>query len=302
MIYRMRTYVADPANLGAFHQFFREHLLPIQQRHGARLIGRWETTDNRVIAIWEYDDHASFERIDKAVRSDPASSIARTARAALGRLFFERDEVFMTSTTSNLNDVIEGGLGTMQPFLVYLLGSPGVGKLTVARAIARQSGAVVVDNQLINIPIMSLFAWDGHSPAPPEIWDHIAPIRAAVFDTLAGLTPRTLSYVLTNVLEETDEGRQMFERVSSIAVQRDAVFVPVLLSCDLEEQVRRVTLPDRTERHKTRDAGALRDFIAASTLLVPDHPSLIRIDTTHVPPGEAAARVLAHVAAVSDAS
>jgi len=51
VIYRMRIYDAVTENLPAFHQFFRAYLLPVQLRHGARLVDRWETSDSRVVAI-----------------------------------------------------------------------------------------------------------------------------------------------------------------------------------------------------------------------------------------------------------
>lgn len=52
----MRIYQAVGENLPGFHDFFRTWLLPVQLRHGARLVGRWESEDERVVAIWEYDD------------------------------------------------------------------------------------------------------------------------------------------------------------------------------------------------------------------------------------------------------
>jgi len=95
VIYRLRIYKAVPENLPAFHDFFRDHLLPIQERHGARLVGRWETEDGRVVAIWEYDDRAAYERLNSAVVADPAPGVAQKYRATLGPLFMEREEVFM---------------------------------------------------------------------------------------------------------------------------------------------------------------------------------------------------------------
>lgn len=83
-------------NLPLFHDFFRTFLLPVQLRHGARLIGRWETGDCRVVAIWEYDDRAAYERIEAAVRADPDSRRAQQHRAGLPALMTAMEEVFMS--------------------------------------------------------------------------------------------------------------------------------------------------------------------------------------------------------------
>jgi NIPSNAP len=98
MFYRMRVYQAVTENLPVFHDFFRSHLLPVQLRHGARLVGRWETEDGRVVAIWEYDDRTSYERVEAAVRADPDSRQAQEHRARLPKLMTATEEVFMTST------------------------------------------------------------------------------------------------------------------------------------------------------------------------------------------------------------
>jgi hypothetical protein len=98
MIYRMRIYRTVRENLPLFHDFFRTCLFPVQKRHGARLVGRWETEDGRVVAIWEYDDRASYERIEAAVRADPQSRRAQERRAALPALITSQEEVFMTAT------------------------------------------------------------------------------------------------------------------------------------------------------------------------------------------------------------
>ena len=98
MIYRLRIYETVQENLPAFHEFFRTQLLPVQVRHGARLVGRWEAEDGRVIAIWEYDDRAAYERIDAAVRADPDSQRAQLRRAELPPLITAQQEAFMVAT------------------------------------------------------------------------------------------------------------------------------------------------------------------------------------------------------------
>ena len=92
VIYRMRIYDTVSENLQLFHEFFRTYLMPVQLRHGARLVGRWEADDGRVIAVWEYDDRAAYEQTDAAVRADPDSSIAAQRRAELPPLIKATDE------------------------------------------------------------------------------------------------------------------------------------------------------------------------------------------------------------------
>ena len=103
MLYRIRRYVAVPGTLAAFHEFFNSYLLPVQLRHGARLVGRWETDDGEVIAVWEYDDMAAYQRIDAAVRNDPDSARAQKQRSSLGPLFTKQHETFARSTVQDLS-------------------------------------------------------------------------------------------------------------------------------------------------------------------------------------------------------
>ncbi len=101
MLYRVRRYAALPERLAAFHDFFNDYLLPVQVRHGARLVGRWETDDAEVIAVWEYDDLAAYERIDAAVRADPDSARAQEHRRSLEPLFTKKHETFARSTVQS---------------------------------------------------------------------------------------------------------------------------------------------------------------------------------------------------------
>ena len=102
MLYRMRIYQAVPANLAAFNDYFQEYLLPVQQRHGARLVGRWETEDDRVVAIWEYDDREAFERVQAAVASDPDFIAAQRQQETLPPLYTDTKDVLTRSTVSDL--------------------------------------------------------------------------------------------------------------------------------------------------------------------------------------------------------
>ena len=176
-------------------------------------------------------------------------------------------------------------------FVAYLLGHPGVGKRTVGRALAERTGAVLVDNQTVNLPILTLFRWDGRSPLPEGTFDRAAPIREAVLSALAEIAPRELSYVLTNVIADDPADVAVYERVRSVAAARRAAFVPVLLTCEREEQLRRVALPDRAERLKVRDPGAVVRLMERMPPYVPD--GVLTLDTTYATPEESAAAIAA---------
>jgi len=98
MIYRMRVYSGVATHVDAFNAFFNQHLLPVQLRHGARLVGRWHTEDDRVVAIWEYDSREEYRRIQEAVVLDPDSASAKAIRDTLPQLFDSMQETLMVST------------------------------------------------------------------------------------------------------------------------------------------------------------------------------------------------------------
>jgi hypothetical protein len=47
-------------------------------------------------------------------------------------------------------------------------------KRTVGSHLAELLDGVLVDNQLINIPLLTLFKWDGKAPIPMEVWERVA--------------------------------------------------------------------------------------------------------------------------------
>ena len=127
MYYRTRIYRAVPENLEIFHKFFLERLLPIQKRHGARLVGRWQTEDERVVAVWEYDSPEHYQRVHARVAADPDAIEAQEYRRQLPPLVLETEEFFMRSTLSDdrLVDVLNerAALGRAICEAAYLEGS-----------------------------------------------------------------------------------------------------------------------------------------------------------------------------------
>jgi shikimate kinase len=177
-------------------------------------------------------------------------------------------------------------------YVIYLLGYPGVGKYTIATEIGSMTGAVVVDNQLINQPVLALLNWDGLSKLPPEIWQSAAQIREVVLKVMEDLAPRSISYVLTNALEDDPQSDALFHRIRHVAAARGSVFLPVVLTCDPAEQARRVTSTERRRRLKVSDAEQLRDYMATTAMYAPTDPNLLVLDTTHLTSTQAAEAIV----------
>jgi hypothetical protein len=170
--------------------------------------------------------------------------------------------------------------------VVFLLGYPGMGKRTVGSHLAESLDGVLVDNQLIHIPLLTLFKWDGKFRLPPEIWDRVVPIREAVLGTIEDLAPKSNSYVFTNVVEDDDAGEAQYASIRSLAERRGSLFLSVMLHCDLEEQIRRIDRPDRIARLKGSHPESYRWYTHNTALFQPPPDELLHIDTTRIEPTE----------------
>jgi hypothetical protein len=198
----------------------------------------------------------------------------------------------MTCSAKQQDHEHEFGKRPFPPSIVYLLGAPAVGKFSVAMAIAKINGAAVVDNQLINLPIMSLLTEWPDAKVTEGMWKEIEFVRDAVFRMIEDVIPHSASFVLTNALEDDAESRDLYERVKRIAAFRGSLFLPVVLTCDLEEQLRRVTDPARTKRMKIDDRERAKNYIETTTFYIPTEEDLLIIDTTALSPERAAALIL----------
>ena len=170
--------------------------------------------------------------------------------------------------------------------MVLLLGYPGFGKRTVGTSLAQLVDGVLVDNQLINIPLLTLFRWDGKAQIPMEIWERVKPIRAAVLGTIEDLVPKTTDFVFTQVLKADDQGAAEYDTLRALAARRGSLFLSVMLQCDEDEQVRRIDTPDRRARLKGSDPEGYRWHRRNITLFQPPAAEVIHLDTTDTSPDD----------------
>jgi len=184
----------------------------------------------------------------------------------------------------------------MKNTIVYLIGYGGTGKYTIAREIAALTGAVIVDNHLINNPVFSVVGADGKKLLPVEIWQKIEGIRRIVLDTIAEMAQPEASFLFTNELYEGKPmDRRWYEDIAILAAKRKALLVPAILRCEPEELYRRVTSPERAIRFKLRNADRTRENIRTYSLLHVDDPNCLELDVTHLSPIQAAQAIIAHV-------
>jgi hypothetical protein len=183
----------------------------------------------------------------------------------------------------------------MHNTLVYLIGHYAVGKLTIARAIADATDARLFDNHLANNVIFSVIRTDGRTPLPERVWDMIDVIRDQALLAMEELAPADASFVLTNCLLEGDPGdRATYEKVEQLAIRRGSLFIPVLLSASDAAHANRMASPERAERLKMTDVVGAEHKRRTTELLRVNHRNRLDIDTTSVPPAEAAQMIISY--------
>ena len=183
----------------------------------------------------------------------------------------------------------------MKNTMIYLIGFPGIGKLSIAKEICRQADVKLVDNHLINNPVFSIIERDGVTSLPDEVWRKAHQIREVVFETMVELSPVDYNFVLTNVLTDGDwVDCAIYDFVEETADKRSAAFVPVRLHIELEENMRRIASPERKEHLKEMSVQAARENRAQKTIISIAHDNLLDLDVTDLSARDAAQKILAH--------
>jgi deoxyadenosine/deoxycytidine kinase len=181
----------------------------------------------------------------------------------------------------------------MQNTVIYLIGFPGTGKYTTAKAIAELENFIVVDNQYINNPVLNLIPLDGKTKIPERAWENCSKIREIIFDTMICLSPASYNFVLTNVLFESNEDYgKIYRQVEKMAQGRNSLFVPVRLLCSQEEIKRRIVSEDRQLRLKENDPNLVSYYFEREVILKPDHPNLLELDNSNLQPHETAKKII----------
>lgn len=173
--------------------------------------------------------------------------------------------------------------------IVHLNGWPGVGKLTVGRALAERLGARLIDNHLLHDVAIRCTGL-----ADPGRWPLYEKVRHAAYEALKD-RPGAETFVMTNALCTNDaRERQAWNHVVDLAIARNAALVPVVLEAGFEENARRLQSPERMGR-KLSDPAVLRSFLATDSIQKPDVPDLLVLDVTRLCADQAADAICRHL-------
>jgi DNA polymerase III delta prime subunit len=170
--------------------------------------------------------------------------------------------------------------------LVFIYGPPGVGKLTVARELARETGYKVFHNHVSIDCAETVFDF-GTRP----FGSVVGKIRLAVFEEAAR---EGVSLVFTFVYA-CPEDTPFVERVCEMVEGHGGRVLFVRLVCAREELERRLPHPERARVGKMASLDTLREVTSRYDIFspVPERESL-SIDNTDLPPDEAARLIVGH--------
>jgi hypothetical protein len=163
---------------------------------------------------------------------------------------------------------------------------------------ARGETARLVDNHTVGDPILGLIPIDPDTPVPSEIWDQVRAVAAIVRDTIVTISPPDWSFVFTNYVADIPADRAQYPLLAECAAARGSVFVPVCLTVDLDELLRRTVLPERVGSNKITSPELTRRLVEERGLYRPEYAKRLDLDVTHVSPAAAATRIVEHADAL----
>ena len=170
--------------------------------------------------------------------------------------------------------------------LVFIYGPPGVGKLSVAREVARLTGYRLFDNHASIDCARRVFDF-GTQP----FWNVVRKIRVAVFEEAAAAG---VSIIFTYVYSHPNDAPHV-ERFCGHFEERGGRALLVRLVCAREELERRLTRAERAAAGKLASLDTLRELTERLDIFSPvAGRESLEIDNTSLAPEEVARLIVGH--------
>jgi chloramphenicol 3-O-phosphotransferase len=168
--------------------------------------------------------------------------------------------------------------------LIFLHGSPAVGKLTVAKALLRLVPARLMDNHANVDLARTVFDF-----GVPGFWELVHSSRCVALEAAAR---HGVPLLVTTYCYVEPHDRASYEEFEAIVRRHDGEMLPVFLHCPQEEALRRVGNPDRAERRKLTTAEGLINYLASNNFASVPRADCIRFDTGKMPPDAVAREIV----------
>jgi hypothetical protein len=170
--------------------------------------------------------------------------------------------------------------------LVFIYGPPGVGKLSVARELARLTGYKLFDNHVSIRCAESVFDF-GTKP----FWRVVGGVRDLVFEEAAA---GGVSLIFTFAYAHPQDAPHV-ERMCGFFEARGGRALLVRLACERGELERRLPRPGRAEAGKLASLDTLRELTERYDIFspVPGRESL-EVENTSLAPAEVAGLIVSH--------
>ena len=170
--------------------------------------------------------------------------------------------------------------------IVHINSYPGVGKLTIGRALADLIGGKLLDNHSVFNVAFALTEFRS-----PAFYDTVRAVREIAYQRILDL-PRAVPVVLTNWYSQGSAwGEENWDRAIALAKQRHCPLNVVILTCLPEENARRIGAPERSGKRKPQDPEMVSDNRNGRPLLDRGGDRLLRLDVTHLSASEAAQEI-----------
>jgi hypothetical protein len=100
LVYELRTYTCNPGKLPDLHKRFRDHTMPLFEKHGIKNIAYWVPLDkpDTLIYIVAHKSRAAADKSWKEFQADPEWQNARKESEINGALVKKFERQYMSPT------------------------------------------------------------------------------------------------------------------------------------------------------------------------------------------------------------
>jgi hypothetical protein len=170
--------------------------------------------------------------------------------------------------------------------LLFLHGSPAVGKLTVARALLRIVPGRLMDNHAAIDLALTIFEFGA-----PGFWELVHDVRRSAIDAAAA---NGVPLLVTTFCYAEPDDREQFGQFEEIMHRHGGELLPAFLHCSREEALRRVGNPDRMARRKISSGDHLIRELDRYDLTAVPRPDCLKLDTGTNPAEVTAQSIVNH--------